>query len=332
MLRRLLRAPAVHFLVIGGLIFAAGRWRDVQARGGVATAPPPEILLTAADVEGLRRGWAQQHGRAPGPEVDRALVEEAIDEEILYREARALGLDRDDRVVRERLLRLARFLSDEPARDDETLVREARALGLDERDLVIRRYLVQRMRLVASLPEAPDRPDEAELASYLARHAERFRQPPEVRLTHVYLARDRRRAATETDAAHLLARLRRDGAAPAAAAALGDPFLHGHALAPQSPAGLERIFGPGFADAVAGVPVGSWAGPIASTYGLHLVWVHERTAARLPPLDAVRSQVVQGLLKERREERLRTRLAVLRRRYVIRVPLPAPHPPEDGGA
>jgi parvulin-like peptidyl-prolyl isomerase len=60
-------------------------------------------------------------------------------------------------------------------------------------------------------------------------------------------------------------------------------------------------------------------GPVRSSYGLHLVWVDERSPARVPPLAAVRSQVAHRLLAERGEERLRARLRTLRARYEITV-------------
>jgi parvulin-like peptidyl-prolyl isomerase len=69
------------------------------------------------------------------------------------------------------------------------------------------------------------------------------------------------------------------------------------------------MFGPAFGAAVVRVPVGQWAGPVPSSYGLHLVWVHERTPATLPPLDAIRSRVVHAVLAEQAAARLERRLA-----------------------
>ena len=70
---------------------------------------------------------------------------------------------------------------------------------------------------------------------------------------------------------------------------------------------------------MAAAPLAAWAGPIPSSYGLHLVWVHEREPAGVPALGAVRSRVVHALLEERRQARLRERMAALRARYDIRV-------------
>jgi parvulin-like peptidyl-prolyl isomerase len=70
---------------------------------------------------------------------------------------------------------------------------------------------------------------------------------------------------------------------------------------------------------VAAAPLAAWVGPVPSSYGLHLVWVHEREPGGLPSLAAVRSRVVHALLEERRQVRLRERMTALRARYDIRI-------------
>jgi hypothetical protein len=279
-------------------------------------------VLTAADREQLRRDWAGQYGALPSAAQEEALLEEAIDEEVLHREALALGLHHGDRLVRARLVQLARFLSSNAGQDEETLEREARALGLDRRDLVIRRYLVQTMRLLAAKSSPSDVPTRSDLEAYFNRHSKRFLQPERVHLTHVYLNQDRRGAAIEADAARLLENLRRAARDPETAPSLGDPFVRGPLVRLASRSDLDRIFGPGFADAIDDVEPRVWAGPVRSSYGRHLVWIHERIPAQIPSLDAVRNQVLHRLLRERSEERLRTRLQALRQRYEITVERP----------
>lgn len=312
---RVLHAPALHFVVAGGLLFALRSWWQPEARD----ATRPRIVVTAADVDRLRAEWTAQHGAPPGAETERAVLADAADEEILHREALAAGLDQRDRLVRTRLVKLARFLGEASEGDRDTVVDDARRLGLAEHDVVIRRHLTQVMRLALSRLDASDMPGESDLRAYLQNHADLFRRPSEIRLTHVYLSRDGHGAALERDAARLLDDLRRGGAAPETAPARGDVFLHGARWPAVSPADLGRLFGPSFADAIRDAPVAEWVGPVASSYGLHLVWIHERTEARMPSLDEVRAQVAHRLLEIRAHERLRSRLARLRARYEITI-------------
>jgi hypothetical protein len=307
-MRRLAAAPLLHFVAIGVLLFAArGWWNGRAAR--------EQIVVSAADVARLREAWTREHGVRPDAEAERGLLSAAIDEEVLFREALALGLDREDGAVRERLVRLGGFVG-EDTDGEEALVAEARRLGLDRSDLVIRRHLVQMMRLATERVGAAGQPSEAELADYLARHAERFATPSRVTLAHVYLSR-RRGAELESQATALLARLRTNALSPAQAASLGDPFIRGAEIRGASAVDLEESFGAGFADALRDAPEGEWVGPVPSSYGLHLVWIRARIPGGVPPLAAVRSQVALRLLHERGAARARERMETLRARYDV---------------
>src|SRR2546427_11294062 len=106
---RVLRAPLLHFLVLGGALLALRTWWDPA---GVAEGRP-RIVIGAADLVRLRETWTEEHGTPPGRAAEDALVRAAIDEEILYREALARGFDRRDDAARERLVRLGSFVGEE---------------------------------------------------------------------------------------------------------------------------------------------------------------------------------------------------------------------------
>lgn len=116
MLQRLLREPLLHFLLLGGVIF--GAWSVLHP-----AVSNTRISVSAADVQRLRVQAMRQWGREPEPQALAALVEADIREQVLYREALASGLDRDDVVIRRRLVQkidsLAQDQLSEP--DDATL-------------------------------------------------------------------------------------------------------------------------------------------------------------------------------------------------------------------
>jgi len=273
--RRIVRAPVVHFLVLGGLLFASDGW------------------------------WPS---RAPVREPGTPLG----DEELLLQEALALGLDRTDRFVRERLAGLVRVVDAGAVEDAPRLEREARRLGLERHDLVVRRHLVQAMELALAHGRPGEWPGDDVLAAYLERHAARFTQPARVRFTHVFFARDRAGEPAATAAAAALTRLAAEPARPAPGS-LGDGFLSGPEFT-GSEADVARVFGPAFAAGVASLPVGRWAGPVPSSYGWHLVEVRERVPPVVPPLAAVRSRVLHAVLAEQAAARLERRLAERRAR------------------
>ena len=147
LLRRLFRAPALHFLALGGLLFAVqAGWRAWTV---VDPVPVAQLVVTAAQVEQLRRDLTLQNGYRPSPRALRTAIEAAIDEEVLYREALATGLDRGNEMIRQRLVQIAGFVAESPDQDEQALYETALRLGLDRSDVVVRRQLAEFMRLAA---------------------------------------------------------------------------------------------------------------------------------------------------------------------------------------
>lgn len=315
MVQRLARARWLHYLLVGGGLYLLDPWGGGRTQ---RAAGSEEIVITAVERQRLRDDWRRQYARDPSPAEEQTLIAGAVDDEILFRKAIALGLDQDERLVRNRLAQLARFLgSDE--RSEAALAAEARRLGFDRRDLIVRRHLVQMMRLLASRASAAELPDEDEIRAYFAEHRDAFRRPERFRLTHIYLSGTTRGARVSADARALLEEVRASGQPPAGAVALGDPFVRDREMRASTARQLEHVFGAAFVEALEHMPIGEWGGPVRSPYGWHLVWVHERLPAGVPDLEDVRSQIVHGILQERAGARLRRRIAEWRRHYTVRV-------------
>jgi len=163
-----LREPLVHFLLLGGLLFV------LSGLLGSSTPADPAITVSAPEVARLAQLFAAQWQRPPTRGELDGLVEQQIREEVLYREAVALGLDRNDAIVRRRLVQKLEFLS---------------------QDLV------------------DENPSEADLRAFFKANAARFEEPAILTFTHVYLNPDRRGDSLRGDAELLLADLRAGSAA-----------------------------------------------------------------------------------------------------------------------
>ena len=318
-----LRTPLLRFVVLGGILFALDRVRGAGSAG--VAVPPAPVVITAARIRQLRDDYARATRLLPTAADDQALVAHAIDDELLYRDALARGLDRDDRSIRWQLVEKMSFLDgqDEYGADREALYQRARGLGLERDDPVIRRMLVEKVRLLVQEAVAREPVTELELRDYLARHADAYRQPARIGLWHVFLSRARRGTALEADAQHLLAELRTGNTSPEDAVLRGDGFPLASHLQAQSPRALTAVFGERFAGDVMRVSPGAWAGPFASAYGLHLVRVDAVEPGAVAPLDAVRDRVLVGLRRERTKARLAGLVAGLRRARAVRVEWPA---------
>jgi hypothetical protein len=308
------RKPIVHFFALGALLFGFDRgvWASLEERW----RSPEPIVIGAARVEQIRREWTRTAGRTPTPAEREALIDAEVDDELLVREARRLGYHRSDSLVRRRLARNIGFASTSPENDEAARADEALALGLDRTDLIVRRRLIQKMQLLAYEQARVSEPDDTELRAYVASHSERFRRGQRVAFVQIYLAEG---PAAGDRAAVLLAALNEAGVAPDRAAEFGDPFLHGHQFAALTEVELAKRFGPAFAGRAAGLAVGGWQGPLASSYGLHLVWVRSREAAHIPELAVIRGEATEAWFAERGQRVLRNQLTALRSGVEIRV-------------
>jgi parvulin-like peptidyl-prolyl isomerase len=212
---------------------------------------------------------------------------------------------------------------------DQIPSREAMAAGLDRDDTVIRRRLRQKLEFLLEDAVEGAPPTDQELRAWLAQHASAFRTEPKVALRQVYVSRERRGKAAEADARSLLARLSAAGET-ARIDALGDPTMLPQEvdLAPQSE--VARVFGGDFAERVMKLAPGTWTGPVASGYGLHLVLVRERADASLPDLAAIRPAVERELLADRRTRQLAAMYERLLGKYRVVIERPDSGKPAGG--
>ena len=107
---KLLREPLVHFLLLGAALF--GVFALLGDRG---SARPSHIVITPGHLEHLLVSFTRTWQRPPTAPELAGLIDDAIREEVLYREAVAMGLDRDDTIVRRRLRQKLEFLTEETA-------------------------------------------------------------------------------------------------------------------------------------------------------------------------------------------------------------------------
>ncbi|UCE88356.1 MAG: peptidyl-prolyl cis-trans isomerase [Pseudomonadota bacterium] len=275
-IRSLPREPLVHFLSIGALLFLlyglVGGDSDASRTGD-------RIELTAEDIQVLQDQWAKQWQRYPTAQELERLVADHIREEVLYREALAMGLDKGD--------------------------------------IIVRRRMVQKMDFLVADIAVPAEPPEATLREYFASHRDRYQEPARVSFNHIYFSTDRRGEQAHTDAQRALEQLRAERVAADGGANLGDRFMLYREYSGQSPDQISRTLGSRFAEQITDLEPGAWQGPIASGYGVHLVYVTHVKPASLQEFGAVRQRVKGDYLSEQREQANRRAYERLRERYEI---------------
>lgn len=196
--------------------------------------------------------------------------------------------------------------------DEEVMVREARALSLDVGDTVIRQRLTQKMTFLVQSAAAAITPKDDDLQAHLEANAETFTVPPRISFRQVYLGQSADAATVEAARSALLA-----GDDPAA---VGQASLLPVTFDGLAPVRIDAVLGRGVAAEMMELPTGEWAGPVVSGYGVHLVWIGDRSEPRLPPLDEIREQVELDWRAGMEAELAQRQLEAFRDRYDISLP------------
>jgi len=277
-MKRLLKEPLAHFLVLGALLFALYGFLN---RNG--EPEPGRIVVSQGQLAAMRESFIRIWQRPPTREEWQGLIRNRVREEVYCREAMALGLDKDDLVIRRRLSQKMQFVSDDIA--------------------------------------AEAQPTDAELSAYLRAHPDKFRVEQQFTFRQLYLNPEKHAANLARDAARLLAELNQPGS-KADTSAQGDSFLLEHQFVAMPPSEVAKLFGEKFAAKLGQVSPGQWQGPIESGYGVHLVLVSERTKGRLPALADVRYAVRREWDTARRLEANEKFFQELLKHYAVTIEQP----------
>jgi hypothetical protein len=269
--RRWWRQPLVHFLLIGAALFAVHQW--------VLTRNPDERKTVVVDRAALLT-FMQYRARtfdpersdqildALGDEELSQLIDEYVRQEVLYREAKALGLDRDDFVIRQRLIQKLEFINQD---------------------------------LSSQLTEL----SEEDLRGYFEEHRDDYVKPSRVVMTHVFFdqragGRDQALQRAESTLAVLNSRRVPFNEGPRH----GDRFFYDVNFVGAEEEQVRRFLGPEIARAAMSLEPSEklWRGPYASEYGHHLVMITSRSPEKYLELDEIRPRVQEDARRYRIKE------------------------------
>jgi hypothetical protein len=273
-MKKLIREPFIHFVLLGAAIFVAYHFLSARVDN-----QPGKILITQGNVTSMMIGFSRTWQRPPTREELDGLIRDRLREEVYYREAVAMGLDRDDPVIRRRLQQKLQFVTDDVA--------------------------------------TPAEPTDAELSQYLKTHADVFRVDRRFTFNQAYLDPAKHGERLAQDINNLLTQLRQHGSSDLDLTSLGDTFLLEHRFEATPTTEIAKQFGEKFVERLADVPIGQWFGPVESGYGMHLVFVEERTGWRMPELAEVRDAVRREWTNARRLESNEKSFQTLLKHYEV---------------
>ena len=279
--RKLLGEPLLHFFAVGVVVFGAYWLFNEEPE---TAADGPRIEIGADDIRQMAVAWLAQ-GRSPlTRDQMQSLVDQKVAEEVLFREGMALGLDKNDEIIKRRV--------------------------------------AQKMDFLAADIAAMQEPERAELVAWYADNTERFSLPPRASFRQLYFSPDKRGAAARDDAVAALDAIAGKPADSAESAALADPFILRNYYSSATPEQMLKEFGPDFAAELFKLAPGGWRGPVQSGYGWHLVWIDAMEPGRVPAFEEVEADVKSAWQEARYQEIKRDALEEMLARYtVVVVPL-----------
>ena len=239
-----------------------------------------KILISKGDITALESNFARTWQRPPTEKELLGLIEESVRDEIAFREAVKMGLDQNDSYIRRRLR--------------------------------------MKMELLIEDIGTLEPPSENELSDYLENNRESFRKEPQVGFSQVYLNVEKRAKSLEEDVKRLLQQLNGIGT-DANPEKFGDAIMLPKQFPLSSLNIIARQFGSNFADDIAGLRPGSWEGPIESSYGLHLVLIHDSVAGRDPDLSEIRPAVEREYVAKRQRELKEEAYQKLKEQYPVEI-------------
>lgn len=274
-LNRILKEPLVLLILIGGCIF--GAYQLFQKRE--KESEQAKIHINAGQIDGMIMQWEKRWNRPPTREEVEGLIQQQVREEILYRQAVAMGLDKNDPITRRRTVQKLEFLTND----------------------------------IATSSQPPD----TVLQQYLSDNEADFRSPAQISFSQVFFNPDSRKDATLDDARAALADLAKAGKPAPKTLNVGDRSMIKTDFRSVTGMEIKREMGSGFADTVMNLESGKWHGPVLSGYGVHLVYVHDFQKGELPKLEIVKDKVLADWQDVQQEKLSSELLEELKKRYDI---------------
>jgi hypothetical protein len=273
---KILKEPLFHFLLLGAIIFVA--YFILNPGENDATN---QITINQNDIDRFVQIFEKQWSRKPTRQEMDGLVRAHLKEEILYREALALGLEKDDTIVRRRL--------------------------------------AQKMEFLITDVTVPTEVDDRELMAFYEKHPERYTRAARMSFRHIYFNPDQRGERLLDEANATLATLQATNAGVDVPEEYGDRFMLQQQYSQQSTGQIARMFGGEFANKLVELTTQTWQGPIKSGYGVHLVYIEQREAASVYPFSEMRERVKNDYLYDLRQTRNEEILEKLKSRYEITI-------------
>lgn len=289
MLKKIVREPIFHFLLVGALLYLA-----YQLLNPAATDNYNDNTIVINDSV-LKNMLNVRNKRSEGEfDVDAALA--ALDE-------------------KEKGVLVNEYV------EEEALYRMALELGLNENDFIIKRRMIQKLSfLLEDLNTGKIDTSNDNLLAYYKTNSEEFKTDDKISFAHVYLSSDQHGENTITKAESTLKLLNNKHLEISEALSHGDRFPLSHKYTKITPTQSRSHFGIKFSDSLFKLePEDYWQGPIESGYGYHLVYINSKESGYIPSFESIRDFVANSYTyREKQRLNKLSRQSIIEKYSVLR--------------
>ena len=239
------------------------------------------IQISKSEVEGMLNKWMAQMKRPPAREEVDIFLEDYVQREILFREAKAMGLDKNDMVVKNRMLQKIDFLTN---------------------DL-----------LVAA------NPTDAEALKYFNDNLEKYTIPGKIDFIHIFFNLDKRNFDDAKQIAFDVKKnLNKLPNVPNTYYENGDLFILPYEFQNLSKEEVSSKFGQSeLSEEIFSLEEKKWSDPFVSSYGMHLVYISKKKSPTTLQFEEVKSDIKDELIKIKRREAKKRLISELKKKYII---------------
>ena len=256
------KQPVVQFMLIGLVMFLADTY-IIQANSA-SNDEEYKVYLSAGEVKSMEEVWLSKWQRPPTELEMEGMINQRVEEAILFKEAKKIGLDKNDDIIRQRMAQKLEFLSN---------------------DLI-----------------NPDSATSDEVNRYFEQNIKSYTMPENITIIQLFVNPTIHGDLLEKEVNTRLAKLKSMDASSYKISQYGDQFSLQTYYPEKSQIELSKLFGSEFAKSVYELETGHWIGPVNSQYGVHLVYVVHKNPTVVPDIETVKKLVTEDLQREKQIE------------------------------
>jgi len=254
--------PVVQFMGIGLVMFLVNTY--ILQADSSKDENEYSVFLTVGEVKSMEEIWLSKWQRPPTEPEMQGMINQRVEEAILFREAVKIGLDKNDDIIRQRMSQKLEFLSN---------------------DLI-----------------KPDSATAEEVKWYFDENIEKYTTPANITIMQLFVNPKIHGDLLEKEVSSRLKKLNVMDVSSSEISKYGDQFSLQTYYPDKSQLELAKLYGSAFATNIFELETDKWVGPVNSQYGVHLVYVMHKNPAVIPEFETVKELVTEDLQRKKQEK------------------------------